>query len=111
MLDMLEILHESGYVHNDLCLKSLVIGEDKFSRQNIKLLKSDDKYNIYEIDKKYKRYSLNMFNGIKLHMNEFSAISPYIDFKTKAHLEKVKVAKVVNPNNMFSTLNKMRFIS
>lgn len=111
MLDMLETLHESGYVHNDLCLKSVVIGEDKMSRQNIKLLKTDEGYNIFETDKRYKHHSLNMFNGIKLHMNEFSAVGPYIDFGTKAHLEKVKVAKVVNPNNMFSTLNKMRFIS
>lgn len=89
LLDILEVIHGAGYVHNDLSLQRIVPGPDQKLKPNNKQANHD------------------WFSGVDLHLNDFSLMTPYMDFDSGNHLKKDKVEAILNLNNEFQTLNKV----
>lgn len=76
ILDVIEIIHKAGYVHNDICLEKIVIGKN----QKLEFGQMED-----ENDEESR--SDTIFDGINLHIADFSFMTPYIDLETKKHLK------------------------
>lgn len=89
LLDVLEIVHEAGYIYNDLNLDNISFGAD-----------------IKPILHKTKDY----FEDYQLNLWDFSAATPYRDFKTKQHLPQGKVRSIMTQGNMFASVNQQNFL-
>lgn len=72
VLDILEVVHRAGYIHNDIQLEKIVLAENQIISKN-------DLKNVNAFDRK------------SLHIINFSFMTPYIDFKTKKHMKKEKI--------------------
>jgi len=71
LLDILEIIHRAGYVHNDLSLEKIVIGPNQFIPSALAKMDQTE----------------NLFDEKSVHIVDFEYMTPYIDFKTKNHLK------------------------
>ena len=65
LLNLLEIAHDAGYVHNDIALDTIVTGQG----QHMDLLAIQERLS-------------NCFQDVDLYFNDLSYMTPYIDFKT-----------------------------
>ena len=95
LIDMLEIMHKAGYIHNDISLDKLHLTEGdsiKFKR-------------------KKGEYIQDYFENKTLHQYDFKYATPYIDFKTGKHLkqEKIKV-DALNIRNENQSYNRFRSV-
>ena len=82
ILDILEVVHRAGYVHNDISLDQILLAQG----QKIQI-------NDPERD--------NFFDEKSFHMNNIAYMTPYIDFKSKKHLKQEKVQRGINIKNEF----------
>ena len=80
VLELLETIHDSGYVHNDLSLDKIAVGLN----QRVIPDKSKD-----------------CFENKSLHIIDYTYMTPFIDLKTRKHLRQEKVKGIFNVNNDF----------
>ena len=92
LLDVLEVIHNAGYVHNDLSLERIVLGHDQKLKPNI-AFDTDD-----------------CFENVDLHLVDFTFMTPYVDERTGEHLKKEKVKELFNVKNDFQSLNRLSSI-
>lgn len=85
LLNMLERIHEAGYVYNDLKLDNLLLN-----------IKADKNY--------LKTTDDNIFEDHQVNIIDFGFATRYKDKKTKEHLEKEEV-DVFRGNMVFASLN------
>ena len=91
MLDILELVHQSGFVYNDLKLDNFLLDVKVDSRQ---LITSNE----------------NFFKTLKVHLIDFGFATTYLDTKTHDHLEKKRL-DLFRGNMEFSSINQMKFHS
>lgn len=91
LLNMLQQVHEAGYVYNDLKLDNLLLNYGTNSQSLI-----DSQSNIF------KENSVNLI--------DFGFATRYLDKKTKLHLEKKEV-NTFRGNMVFASLNQLKFHS
>ena len=90
ILDLLEIVHTAGYVHNDISLKRLMLGYGE------KI--------VYE----KKCSECRSFKQKSLHLDDFSFATPYLDLTTGKHLKKGKADNAaINASNQMHSLRKL----
>lgn len=92
VLDMIEIIHGAGYVHNDISLDKIHLG----TNQKFNLIRRR-RYEVFE----------SMFDDKSLHIIDFTFMTPYINFETGKHLKKEKVNNILNVGNELQTLNRL----
>ena len=82
ILDIIEVVHRAGYVHNDISLDKILLAQG----QTLQI-------NDPEKD--------NFFDEKCLHIDNIAYMTPYIDFKSKKHLKQEKVQRGINIKNEF----------
>jgi serine/threonine protein kinase len=88
MVDILEKVHESGYVYGDLKLDNIMIGQ----RDNLPSSSCDD-----------------AFQGVSLNLIDFGFATKFLD-KNGCHLQPKKV-EMFQGNLIFSSIDQMKFNS
>lgn len=84
LIDILELFHSAGYVHNDISLDKIVLG----ANQMVSRTPSQDE-------------TENTLEDKTVHIVDFQYMTPYIDFETKKHLKQEKVKGVIDVGNQF----------
>ena len=88
---MIEVIHNAGYIHNDICFEKIDLGYDQ------KL-----------VFKGTKCINENIFDDLTLHFSDFSYFTPYIDLETQSHLKQEKTCCTsFDIANEFQTLNRL----
>lgn len=84
LLELLEIVHSTGLVHNDLNFEKFVLRK-------------------YEVPKfePYRDRSLNCINRLNLQCVDITYMTPYVDPKSKKHLKHEKVEDILSTDNEF----------
>lgn len=88
LLDVFEIVHEAGYVYNDLTFENMFIGRDQRPKF--------DEVTDY-------------FDELSFHLWDFSTATPYKDFDTGKHLPECKVDSIMTQSNVFASANQLKF--
>ena len=91
ILELLEIIHEAGYVHNDISLRKVVLGYEK------------------QLQFDYLGSANKTIKPQPFHFMDLSFATPYIDFKTGRHLKKGKVNCPINISNEIQTLRRLNY--
>ena len=86
LLDMLEIIHEAGYVYNNLRFENIHFGLSQYPR-------------FYENN--------DNFDELTFHIQEFTTATPYKDFSTGKHLPQEKVKGIMTYENEFASLSQL----
>lgn len=91
LINILESIHQAGYVYNDLKLDNLMLD--------------------YGIDSKYLQTTNdNIFDDHKVNIIGFDFISTYIDEKTQLHHKKKK-SDIFQGSMLFSSIHQLNFYS
>jgi len=91
LLNMLQRVHEAGYVYNDLKLDNLLLDYGKNSQE-------------------LKESTGDIFKGNQVNMIDFGFATRYVDKKTKEHMNKQEV-NTFRGNMVFASLNQLKFHS
>ena len=86
----MEIIHEAGYIHNDLSMDSIAFGSNQ----------------ILDLKSKETSYK-NIFEDKTVHLLDFSYMTPYVDLKKKKYLKMEKVNCMLNLKNELQTYNRL----
>ena len=90
LLDELEVIHNAGYIHNDISLDKLSLG----SKQRI-------------IDNE-EDLTTNCFKSVTVNIIDLTFVSEYKDRRTGAHLKQDKVESSLNLSNDFQSFNRLK---
>lgn len=91
MINILEQIHQAGFVFNDLKLDNLLFDMDADA-------------------KKLRTTEENIFDKNNINIIDFGFVCPYVDQDTQEHLEKTQL-DIFRGNMVFSSINQLKFHS
>lgn len=83
MLDLLEIVHNAGYVFVDIYPGNIALIKATNSPPNTNTALLQQQVNILRKNK----YSMNHFVGNQIIFNDIMSLTPYIDYATGKHVK------------------------